>query len=115
MNKDNVLKWVEALESGKYQQGFGTLNSKNETFCCLGVACEVAILNGVELRKEKNVNGLFYYNGNPSTLPCAVQQWLDIDVGVGNPPVGGKSLASLNDKFEVSFEVIAKEIRKEWI
>ena len=39
------LKWVEALESDKYQQGVGSLcklGPGNEPrFCCLGVACDV--------------------------------------------------------------------------
>jgi hypothetical protein len=33
-------KWIEALRSGKYEQGEGTLNKDNK-FCCLGVLCEV--------------------------------------------------------------------------
>lgn len=39
------LKWLEALESGKYKQGrFRLKNDSNgqDTYCCLGVACEVA-------------------------------------------------------------------------
>jgi len=36
-------KWIEALRSGKYQQGRGQLYSiNNDNYCCLGVACEVA-------------------------------------------------------------------------
>ena len=34
-------KWIAALRSGKYKQGKGALQ-RNESFCCLGVLCEVA-------------------------------------------------------------------------
>ena len=33
-------RWIEALESGKYTQGVGALNSDG-CFCCLGVLCDV--------------------------------------------------------------------------
>ena len=36
--QNNVEKWVAALRSGEFEQGFGTL-CKDEKYCCLGVAC----------------------------------------------------------------------------
>ncbi len=33
-------EWLKALESGRYQQGCGTLRSGG-TYCCLGVFCEL--------------------------------------------------------------------------
>lgn len=33
--------WVSALRSGKYNQGYGYLKTKNG-YCCLGVLCKVA-------------------------------------------------------------------------
>lgn len=32
--------WIEALRSGKYKQGRGALR-RGDTFCCLGVACDL--------------------------------------------------------------------------
>lgn len=43
-------KWVAALRSGKYKQGGGCLRQELEDgyrHCCLGVACEVAIEEGL--------------------------------------------------------------------
>ena len=39
-----IKEWVEALRSGEYHQGVGTLRdtSAGVTHCCLGVAAEVA-------------------------------------------------------------------------
>lgn len=38
-NKENLLKWVEALESGRYEQGQNYLRTIDDNkFCCLGVA-----------------------------------------------------------------------------
>lgn len=34
-------KWVAALRSGEYQQARKLLRSKDDKFCCLGVACDV--------------------------------------------------------------------------
>lgn len=40
MDKEFLKKWVEALRSGKYKQGQNCLR-KGDTYCCLGVACDV--------------------------------------------------------------------------
>ena len=36
-------KWLKALRSGEYEQGESDLfNKKTNTYCCLGVACNIA-------------------------------------------------------------------------
>lgn len=40
MNTEMKAKWVEALRSGKYTQGKGSLHPGN-CFCCLGVLCDL--------------------------------------------------------------------------
>lgn len=51
---DNIKTWVEALESGKYQQTESTLKRTLEDgslgFCCLGVYMDV---HGKKVRAEK--------------------------------------------------------------
>lgn len=45
-------RWVEALESGKYEQGMGQLRNSNNRYCCLGVACDVndpTLWDGVDM------------------------------------------------------------------
>jgi hypothetical protein len=39
-------QWLAALRSGEYQQGKGQLNCDN-TYCCLGVACDIAVKEGM--------------------------------------------------------------------
>lgn len=41
MNADVKAKWVEALRSGRYKQGFEKLRSAGDEFCCLGVLCDI--------------------------------------------------------------------------
>ena len=41
MKKELKEKWVAALRSGNYQQGRYALKRTNNTYCCLGVLCEV--------------------------------------------------------------------------
>jgi len=41
MNAEIKARWVEALRSGKYQQGRAALRSLEERFCCLGVLCDL--------------------------------------------------------------------------
>lgn len=46
MEKKKAMKWVEALRSGEYEQGRGRLrvtDNAGDSFCCLGVACEIGL------------------------------------------------------------------------
>ena len=46
-------KWLKALRSGEYEQGQGCLVNDKDQFCCLGVACNLVVDEGVgEWRKE---------------------------------------------------------------
>ncbi len=46
---NNIKSWIEALRSGEYQQSNGKLKNINlidlpgESFCCLGVLCDITI------------------------------------------------------------------------
>jgi hypothetical protein len=39
-------KWIEALRSGKYEQGESRLRSVEDCYCCLGVLCDLVDPNG---------------------------------------------------------------------
>jgi hypothetical protein len=41
MNKEIKEKWINALRSGKYEQGKSQLRSLSNKFCCLGVLCDL--------------------------------------------------------------------------
>lgn len=42
MDAELKRKWIEALRSGKYEQGRYEFKNKDGRFCCLGVLCRVA-------------------------------------------------------------------------
>jgi hypothetical protein len=106
LNK-NARKWVEALRSGKFKQSRFVLRNE-EGFCCLGVACEVAVREGVipEARAGKD---RYDYDNEISSLPERVQNWLGLRTPYGYAE-GYQSLESLNDSGEYSFEQIANVI-----
>ena len=84
-NKENLRKWIDALRSGKYVQARNVLHrqtSEGESFCCLGVACKVALDNGLKLSVslERDERGIAVrYDDTAATLPPAVAGWLGID------------------------------------
>lgn len=71
--KEFAENWVKALRSGEYTQGTNYLFNKDEnTYCCLGVACEVA---GIDLKlKEKEkleityISSIYHDSNVPSDL-----------------------------------------------
>lgn len=84
-NKDNMLIFLPELRSGKYKQTKGHLADESG-YCCLGVACEVSIANGVQLRKtltDAYGGAIFdfrsgHYDVSAYSLPDVVMEWLGV-------------------------------------
>jgi len=112
MLNENAKKWVAALRSGEYKQIQNRLGDPNG-HCCLGVACEVAIENGVPLKKELQASGFYRYGNDRASLPAIVQTWLGLasDSGVYN--LEDRSLIVDNDSREYTFAQIADTIESE--
>lgn len=103
LDKDIKKAWVEALRSGKYEQGEDYLK-KDNCYCCLGVLCEINhkldedgyIIGGSnkylndELEKEFNIGHDGYFKG------------FEID--------GISCLTEMNDSRKYTFEQIAEVI-----
>ena len=110
--------WVGALRSGKYEQGKYTLRSGDE-FCCLGVLCNLATQQGLDLRVVK-VGQITFYDYQRCGLPAKVLKWAGLDqdfppsewplawVSGGCPvplPRAGGTLAYLNDSGRTFHEI----------
>jgi hypothetical protein len=125
--KDNIRRWVEALESGEYQQGVGYLHDRHDNlFCCLGVACDLAYKEGVVARFQYDNDEpgrssawiVRYGKSELSTvLPDEVADWLGL--ADQNPEVevddSRYELTHVNDAWEMSFTEIAQLIRKNYL
>lgn len=78
---DNIKKlWVDALRSGEYEQGKNVLrNIEKNTFCCLGVLCDIAIKQGLPIKTDtiNDYSGdrVLKYNSNYENLPESVMDW----------------------------------------
>lgn len=109
MNAEIKQKWIEALRSGEYRQGINYLRGNDNTYCCLGVLCDLyAKEHNIEWRdsaifqaKELNVAGT-----TPHYLPNRVQEWAEVN---GNNP---NLLGNRNDEGK-TFNEIADIIEKE--
>lgn len=119
-NKPNLQLWVDALESGEYKQGVGALadrfNSSEEwQYCCLGVACEVAIKNGVAVTVTERSAGMYMtrraYDDSSGILPISVADWYGIDM---NPLLEQHAATTRNDSYRDSFAKLAGHIRREF-
>lgn len=118
VNVERVTLWVEALESGEFTQARGGIRlpvSESDetdgfTYCCLGVATEVALRNGLDAARDIWGQGV---------LAEEVQAWYGF--GDNDPWVDTTELltgvrASIaNDEREWSFARIAAGIRKMYL
>jgi hypothetical protein len=99
MKPEIKAAWLSALRSGEYQQGTGSLQSSDGTFCCLGVLCDLAAKQGIGRWDRMDSSYTFYYAVNGAFvcdyLPQTIQDWAGLR---SVAPVASKqSLASWND------------------
>jgi len=81
MNTEVKQKWIDALRSGKYDQGSEKLRSV-QGYCCLGVLCD---LYSQEQDSEWEFRGIaetnlqpqdyWYFDGESEFLPESVKEW----------------------------------------
>lgn len=104
MNTERKAEWVAALRSGKYKKARGVLSAPdkdgNMMYCCLGVACELAVEAGVIPSAKDDGNYITYGKfGSTATLPEEVQKWLEFPNANGELKAYGvrTALTELND------------------
>ena len=117
-----IDKWINALESGEYKQGKHNLRTNDDTFCCLGVLCDIAVKEGILKEPVVLKDDDFYtyedegskkqnnYNMLPSRLADIMGMTVD---GSYYPKYDPKhySLWKDNDTNRKSFKEISRIIR----
>lgn len=88
MNPEVKKLWVDALRSGKYKQGQNALatydlDTEGYAYCCLGVLCEVAREQGVDVEvlefgTEDDELYLMYHRQH-EILPSHIADWAGLD------------------------------------
>lgn len=122
--------WLEALRSGEYDQTKGWLAVPKDDgavgYCCLGVLCDIAVKQGVEVPVTKSISGKalgYGADANNMSLPREVMDW----AGLPNDPVVATpdgiseahtsttiTLAELNDEHsDFTFPVLADLIEEQ--
>lgn len=93
MNKENMLKWAEVLESGEYKQIHGGWGSDIQgAYCCLNVACKV-------------------FTGHDVDSAGGITETFDRIFGEGFMDNAGK-FYQMNDNIQMSFPEIAVKVRE---
>jgi hypothetical protein len=106
MNARIKQLWLDALESGKYKHGINALHWSNDTYCCLGVLCDLYQQETGNLRWERMYSddyGVEIYafgvdiDDDPegSVLPLPVAEWAELS----SSPISydGGVLTEIND------------------
>lgn len=107
----NQLKWIEALESGRYEQGRSCL-CKSEKYCCLGVACRTF---GIE--ESGRDEGRLIFEGECQWAPLSVIAGLGLRSRAGEFADGVRfkavsNLTDANDLGKATFSEIAAFCRE---
>lgn len=93
MDPERKAEWLAALRSGNYRQTTNKLTDDSGAYCCLGVACHLAVEAGVISKwvgPDYTYFGDLEYRGFPygsqntvkvfswSELPVQVQEWMGL-------------------------------------
>lgn len=122
LKKDRIALFVEALPT--YRQGYGelaTLTPEGWAYCALGVACEIALENGCDVRKECHTvvySGSYYsYDGRVSVLPSSVKFWYGFDSSNPELTIEGVTCSTeyFNDDARFDFDIIAAAFRQTYL
>ena len=71
-------EWIKALRSGEFDKGEYALHRiSDNTYCCLGVLCEIHHRNHPQFKWEPNENTDIYLE-HEATLPGEVMEWAGI-------------------------------------
>ena len=112
-------KWVEALRSGKYKQGFGQLKNRQNEYCCLGVLCDLAEKEGMDFGEEWVSDGHYGWRAGLKVglIPASVKEWVGLENSTSSYLEDthnhtGSSLAAANDARR-TFSEIADIIESE--
>ena len=106
-DKIQIMIWVEALRSGLFKQGKGTLQNIYGKHCCLGVACELFAQHPEYDEKDR----LRY---DMPTERIGTPDWLN-KINVDFCTRTGSSLIRLNDIEDNTFKQIANKIEKVYL
>lgn len=113
VNRENMNKLADALESGKYKQGQRFLRNDKDRFCCLGVASDISEFGVWEKVPDEDYYEYVTEYKNSSLLPIPVQEWLGVtDVGDFTKDGQTGTLTELNDN-GYSFADIVTVLRDE--
>lgn len=108
MNQEIKAKWLDALRSGEYKQGDSRLRV-GDTFCCLGVLCDLHAKAGLGKWVTDKDRGLVVIyqplsgNQRSNLLPPEVVKWAqlvdepDYVDGSVDPVVNNRRLSKWND------------------
>ena len=116
MRYEVAKQWVNALRSGKFTQGKGALaDHAREKYCCLGVLCEIAIQNGIKVKRLRaETLDETSYDDCAAFPPPPIMAWAGLrteNVQLRGAPYD--SLIGMNDGGG-SFEEIADLIEEKW-
>ena len=125
MDKHVAERWVQALRSGQYQQGREDLRPDTNSYCCLGVLCDLYRVEqgkgewaAISTGQDRMAFEVHDCDGQATesesaVLPEAVKDWAGMSSFEGRIAFTSDALSALNDE-GMQFPQLADLIEKKW-
>lgn len=109
MDKELATRWVEALRSGKYEQGTTRLRTIDNKYCCIGVLADIIGCKWkVHHRNTYFKPDIYDIEDHTGSLPR------NIENKIFNSSYTQESFIDLNDNRKMSFNEIANVIERDY-
>ena len=112
MNKTIQKDWIKALLSGEYRKCKGQLKHNKNTYCVMGVLCDLYVKKHPKQKWIKSSWGSYTLMDDGGFAPAAVKKWArlkSIDVNYR-----GRTLliSTVNDMYKINFKQMAKLVKQ---
>lgn len=104
--------WLKALRSGSFAQGTNYLE-KNDSYCCLGVLCSIAVDQGIVERAYPSSpfrEISFYAEDGPDcsqVLPSEVMEWSNLEDEAGQFVISEEDLYASGISYSQRSDIVS--------
>lgn len=108
VNRENMEKWIEALESGKHEQVRCAIKTTDGAMCAMGVGVHVALENGM----KGNWEDIRWFEMSKF---YGIGVRYGINVSLKPDDSGSLNVVSANDHHGQDFWTIAQRLRETYL
>jgi hypothetical protein len=100
-------KWLAKLQDGSYDKGMNQLRNADDTYCCLGVACDILDPDGWNKGREDTATYYWMHGRDITFMPTSLSKSIGLELAEQADLV---ELNDLNETWGLVIEYIRENL-----